>query len=1229
MTLHGLVRRNVVHFWPTNLAVVGGVAVAVAVLAGALLVGSSVRASLRTLALERLGAIDHVVTSLGFVRAELAGELLAAEGMAAAFGGAAPIVAVEGFVTHQASGRRASGIQVYGVDHRFWEFHGLDAAPRELGRNDVLVSEGLADELGAVGGDALLVRVEKPSDVPISSLHGRRDDIGRTLRLGVQRVLPPAELGEFSFRPQQGLARSVFVSLARLQRDLEQEGRVNTVLLAAVPGAPDAPPAAAARLASAEAALRAAAALDDMGLRVRALPGHGAVSIESAAGLLNDETAAAAESVAGTLGLRAEPVLTYLANALRVGDRLTPYSLVTARALDAVSEVAPRVGAGARDGAAGAPGVAGAARDGAAGAPGETGAARNEAAGARGGDAAPMVLNRWAADDLAASPGDTLTLEYYVWEDEGRLATHEAEFRIADVVPIAGAADDRDLAPDYPGITEATDVTDWDPPFDIDLDLIRPADEEYWDDYRTTPKAFIPLDVGQRLWGSRWGQLTSIRFHPDTAAVPGAEARGADTPGAEAPIPDAAGADAPGAADAPGGAGASGGTAAPGGAAAPGADLEAVAAGVRAAFRAALDPLAVGFVVYPARALAIEASAGVTDFGLYFIYFSFFLVVSALLLASLFFRLGIEQRLREIGLLRAAGYPAAAIRRVFLSEAFVLAAFGSAIGVLGAIGYADLVMWGLRTWWVDAVGTTRLALDVSPAMLAAGAAGGVLAAFGSIGWTLRALAPASPRSLLTGAVAEVTGVPAASEAEAAPGPRAGRIGLGLAGAGAAAVGLASAGLIGATEGFFGGGLLLLVAMLVFAWAWIGGRPGVPAPAQWSVPRVGFRNASYRPGRSVLCIALIASAAFIIVAVDAFRREGGGNVLDRAGGTGGYTLLADALLPIVHDPSTVEGQDELFVADLFEEGEALAGVGLERFRLRPGEDASCLNLYQAKDPRVLAPTPAFAVQGRFAFGATAAETAEEEANPWLLLDREFDDGAIPAIADSTSLNYALHIGIGDDFVLNRDTDRPITLRIVGALSDSIFQRELLISEAHFERVFPDYDGYRFFLIDAPPARMADVSAALEDRLADFGFDVVSAAERLAAFHRVENTYLATFQTLGGLGLILGTFGLGAVLLRNVLERRRELALMRAVGYNARHLSLMVLAENAFLLFAGLAAGTGCAVIAIAPAWLERGGGVPLLSLGGLLLVVVATGLTASLAATIAAVRSPLLGALRAE
>ena len=1138
MTVLGLVRRNVTHFWQINLVVVAGVAVAVAVLAGALLVGSSVRSSLRALALERLGSVDQVVTSLGFVRESLADELLTGDGMADRFGGAVPIVAIEGFVTHQDSGRRASVIQVYGVDERFWEFHGVDQRDQLLDQNTAFISEGLARELGARVDDALLVRVEKPSDVPISSLHGRRDDLGGTLRLGIKKVLSGDELGEFSFRPQQGLARAVFVSLTRLQQELEQDGRVNSILLGireqdAWNGEDgDAP----MRLATAESAVRATTTLDDLGLRVRALPDQNTFAVESVAGLIDDTTVSAVEVTAAVLELRVEPVLTYLANQLRVGDRLTPYSLVTALNLVLVS---------------------------------------NADLGTDG-DTPPVVLNRWAADDLHAAPGDTLTLEYYVWEDEGRLSTHETELRVADVVSIEGIADDRDLAPNYPGITEVNNVIDWDPPFDVDLSLIRPVDEAYWDVFRTTPKAFVSLDTGQQLWASRWGQLTSVRLFTEDSG-----------------------------------------------------DIESVRARFAANLRASIDPLTAGVVVYPARALALEASAGATDFGEYFVYFSFFLVVSALLLASLFFRLGIEQRLPEVGLLKAAGFPLASIRRVFWSEAFLLSVAGSLLGVIGAIAYAKFIMWGLSTWWVDAVGTTRLTLFLSVPMLGAGVTGGIVAAFITIAWTLRTLAPASARSLLSGAVAEVTGIPAAM-AVSTPlmQTRAWTFALVLVTIGFTMVLLSTFGVIGVTAGFFCGGLLLLGAMLALAWAWLNIQPARNRSGPWSLSQIGFRNASYRPGRSVLCIALIASAAFIIVSVDAFRREGSEADLDPRSGTGGFTLLADTLIPIAHDPATDEGREALNLMDLYEDG-PLAGVALTRFRVRTGEDASCLNLYQAKDPRVLAPTEEFVQAGRFAFSASMAETQAESDNPWLLLDRTFDDGAIPAIADATSLTYALHLSVGDDFVLNRDTDRPIRLRIVAALSDSIFQRELLIAERHFERVFPDYDGYRFFLIDAVPEYQAEVIAALEDRMADFGFDVVSAAERLAAFHRVENTYLATFQTLGGLGLVLGTFGLSAVLLRNVLERRRELGLLRAVGYNARHLSLMVLAENTFLLFTGLLAGTACAVVAIAPAWLERGGGVPLLSLGVLLLVVVTTGLTASLAATIAVVRAPLLHAIRTE
>jgi ABC-type antimicrobial peptide transport system permease subunit len=209
------------------------------------------------------------------------------------------------------------------------------------------------------------------------------------------------------------------------------------------------------------------------------------------------------------------------------------------------------------------------------------------------------------------------------------------------------------------------------------------------------------------------------------------------------------------------------------------------------------------------------------------------------------------------------------------------------------------------------------------------------------------------------------------------------------------------------------------------------------------------------------------------------------------------------------------------------------------------------------------------------------------------------------------------------------DRSVRLRLVAMLDDSIFQGELLMSEDHFRSLFPEQAGYRFLLIETPPEPRAAIAQALEEALTDFGADVRSTAERLAEFHQVENTYLATFQMLGGLGLLLGTVGLGAVLLRNVLERRRELALLRALGYRQGHFFAMVVAENALLLVSGLLAGSLCALLAIAPVLLEQSGRLPVNSLVLLLSGVLAAGLLTSLVATVAALRSPLLAALRSE
>jgi ABC-type antimicrobial peptide transport system permease subunit len=593
----------------------------------------------------------------------------------------------------------------------------------------------------------------------------------------------------------------------------------------------------------------------------------------------------------------------------------------------------------------------------------------------------------------------------------------------------------------------------------------------------------------------------------------------------------------------------------------------------------------------------------------------------------LFFKLGVEQRQREIGVLRALGFSIPKIRTVFLFEGAALAAAGAIVGIAGALGYGELMMLGLRSWWVDAVNTRLLSLHASSAPLANGAAAGIVVSLGSVGWTLRGLQPATPRGLLMG------------EQKRMSGRRSLLIG---AVAGVMALALLAATILRAlnhTAGFFGAGTLLLVAALCFESRWLNSRAFASVRGQLSL---GFRSASYRPGRSILCVALIASATFLIVSLDTFRRDGSSE------GTGGFPLTAQSVLPLIHDPNSAAGRDAFNIPPL-------EGVTFVPFRLRPGDDASCLNLYQPRNPRILAPPASFLRTARFRFRDSMVQTA----NPWLQLESKPADGVIPAIADSNSMTYALHLKLGEEFVLDDvgPAFRPALadlkvgatkapsdpslrsgralkvgatkFRVVAALEDSLFQGELLISEDNFLRLFPDVEGYRFFLLNVSPAKAQEVTGVLENALSDYGFDIQPTEARLARFHEVENTYLSTFRSLGALGLVLGTVGLGAILLRNVLERLRELALLRAVGYRPQHLAAMVLSENLLLLLLGLATGTVCALLAIAPEVSSRGGHLPVSSLGQLLATILATGIAASVAATAVALRSPLLPALRSE
>jgi ABC-type lipoprotein release transport system permease subunit len=919
--------------------------------------------------------------------------------------------------------------------------------------------------------------------------------------------------------------RAAFVPLDRLQRDLAIPDRANTVLLAA---RPDAPLGATA----VTAALRSAATLQDLGLTLSAAPGSTTTIVEASSGVIRDGVAEAVRTAAESSSIATSPVLTWLANRILANSRTVPYSLVAAVGADAAGN--PELAA---------------------------------LLASHGGGSPPVVLTEWAARDLGAAIGAPVEIEYYRWADEGQLVTDRSSFTLAGVVPMRGLAVDRRLAPEYPGITNSESVSDWDPPFPIDLTLVRPIDEAFWKQHRTSPKAFIQLEAGQTLWRTRYGGLTSIRLQTTDPAA---------------------------------------------------------AARVQDAIRAAIEPAEAGITVVDVASMNVAAATGATDFGAYFSYFSFFLMAAALLLAALFFRLSIEQRLPQIGVLRAAGFPLATVRRALTIEGVAVAVAGCALGVLFAVAWAAVMMYGLRTWWVGAVGTTELQLHVDWRTLAIGVAGGLAAATVSIAVTVRGLARFSARALLTGA-----------STAPAPQARSRARTIALAGAGLALVlsVLAIVDVVPPAAGFFGAATLILVAGLAALGVLItkvqSDRASFFEKRRMTPDLIALSlaNLGWRPGRSLTAAGLVAAAAFLLVSVDAFRKTADDDH-GPASGTGGFALIGETALPVVHDLTTPDGRESAG----FDTGDPLlAELIIQPLRLRPGDDASCLNLYRPAQPRVLGVPERLIDSRRFRFARTVAATDAERENPWRLLGPPDAAGVVPAIADATSLQYVLHARVGEEITIDAETARPVRLRLVASLDDSVLQGEILISEHAFTQIFPDLPGYRAFLVDVPAATPERVSAAarqIEDALEPFGLDVQETSTRLAAFHRVENTYLSTFQALGGLGLVLGSFGLVAVVARNVLERRRELALLGASGYTDRHLQRLVAAEHIAIVIAGLAIGLLAALIAVAPVALQRSRGLPWGALLWLLAVGV-VGVLAALLATRSVRRLPLVASLRSE
>ncbi len=358
---------------------------------------------------------------------------------------------------------------------------------------------------------------------------------------------------------------------------------------------------------------------------------------------------------------------------------------------------------------------------------------------------------------------------------------------------------------------------------------------------------------------------------------------------------------------------------------------------------------------------------------------------------------------------------------------------------------------------------------------------------------------------------------------------------------------------------------------------------------------------------------------MVVAVDSFRKTGDIDATRKDSGTGGFALIGESASPIYEDLNSQKGRDAYALDD-----KLMAGVRVVQMRVRDGDDASCLNLNKAVQPRIV--------------GVESDEMGlrflPDDKRVWDRLKYPYAKVAehketIPAIVDANTLQWALKKKVHESLELTDERGAVLKLAVVGSVQPSILQGIAVVNESYFIEKFPNSAGYRFFLIDCPPERATAVREHLSAQLGDRGLELVPTAQRLAEFNAVENTYLSIFQVLGGLGMLLGSAGLGIVVARNVLERRREFGLLEAVGFTPAQLRSLVFAEHRWLIVAALGIGSVSAIIAVLPGIIQRGAGFPWGSLTALFAGMAVLSVFWVWLATRLSLRGSLLTALRNE
>jgi len=554
-----------------------------AVITGSLLVGNSVKESLKNSSTERLGNASILISSgTRYFASDLPKRLIDSSGLSCV-----GILDLQGYCQSLGSQKGAYNVRINGINDDFFLFQGKDGIHLKPG--EAAVNKKLSDYLGLVTGDELIIRFTEISDIPRDAPFAPTEGMSKSIVVKVGKILDRAETGNFSTSISQITPMNIFINLTDLEDNPGKQIKLNRLLIRNVRGIP---------LSGISEELRKSLKFSDIGLNLMYIPKTGEYEISSDRIFIEDE-------IINSIKTRfpgSAPVLTYLGNRFIDGSKLTPYSFISALP----ATLYPEVGDG-------------------------------------------MIINRWMASDLDAVVGDSILLYWYSIDSLNKLIEKSGKFKVSQIADINGIWADSLLMPAFPGIAGKESCSDWDAGLPIKMHDIRPKDEDYWNKYRGTPKAFISYETGKKIWGNNFGPATAIRFPIGTTKQD-----------------------------------------------------------IKTRLNKSFDPFKVGFSITDLKNESANAADKSVDFGSLFISLGFFLFLASLVLLSFAISSYFDSKKSQVLTLFALGFSNKWISGFLLAETGLISLAGCLAGAFAGYGTDIILTKALNTVWAGAVQTNTL-----------------------------------------------------------------------------------------------------------------------------------------------------------------------------------------------------------------------------------------------------------------------------------------------------------------------------------------------------------------------------------------------------------------------------------------------------------------------------------------------------------------------------------------